>query len=148
MSRALRLAITTPNAVLLDEAGVRSVRAEDESGGFGVLPGHADLLTVLPPSVLRWRSADGAERYCAIRGGVLTVRGGESVSVACREGLLGRDLRKLDAEVRAARAAEKDAAARARVEATRLHVSAVRRLVRYLRPSGASELLGDEKDAP
>ncbi|HEY8260014.1 MAG TPA: F0F1 ATP synthase subunit epsilon [Methylosinus sp.] len=148
MSDALRLTITTPNAVLLDEDGVRSVRAEDESGGFGLLPGHADLLTVLPASVLRWRSADGAERYCAIRGGVLTVREGERVSIACRRGVLGRDLGQLDAEVHAARATEKEAAARARVEETRLHASAVRRLVRYLRPSGAAEFLGDGKDAP
>jgi F-type H+-transporting ATPase subunit epsilon len=147
MSSALRLTVATPNAVLLDEAGVRSVRAEDASGGFGVLPGHADLLTVLPASVLRWRTADGSERYCAIRRGVMTVRKGETVSIACRQGVLGEDLRMLEDEVHAARAAEKDAAARARVEETRLHASAVRRLVRYLRPSGATELFGDGKDA-
>jgi len=148
MSRALRLTITTPNVVLLDETDVRSVRAEDKSGGFGLLPGHADLLTVLPPSVVRWRASDGTERYCAIRGGVMTVRKGESVSIACRQGVMGGDLRKLEAEVESARAAEKDASARARVEETRLHASAVRQLVRYLHPSSVSELFGDGKDAP
>ena len=49
----LHLTIATPAAVLVDADGVASLRAEDESGAFGVLPGHADLLTVLPPSVLR-----------------------------------------------------------------------------------------------
>ena len=54
MSGALRLTIATPSALLLDVDNVASLRAEDDSGAFGVLPGHADLLTVLPPSVLRW----------------------------------------------------------------------------------------------
>jgi len=150
MTRALRLTITTPNVVLLDEGDVRSVRAEDRSGGFGLLPGHADLLTVLPPSVVRWRRSDGPERYCAIRGGVMTVTQGERVSIACRHGVLGEDLQKLEAEVRSARAAEIDAAARARVEQTRLHANAVRQLIRYLRPSGASEsvFFGDGEEAP
>lgn len=148
MSRTLRLTITTPNVVLLDEADVRSVRAEDKSGGFGILPGHADLLTVLPPSVVRWRASDGTERYCAIRRGVMTVRKGEIVSIACRQGVPGGDLRELEAEVESARAAEKEASARARVEETRLHASAVRQLVRYLHPSSVSEMFGDGKEAP
>jgi F-type H+-transporting ATPase subunit epsilon len=54
MSGGVRLTIATPAAVLVDVDGVRSLRAEDQSGAFGVLPGHADLVTVLPPSVLRW----------------------------------------------------------------------------------------------
>jgi len=148
MSSGLRLTIATPNAVLLEEEGVRSVRAEDASGAFGLLPGHADLLTVLPPSVVRWRARDGAERYCAIRRGVMTVRKGESVSIACRQGVLGGDLHALEAEVEAARAAEKEAAARARVEETRLHASAVRQLVRYLHPSSVAELFDDGTEAP
>lgn len=150
MNRALRLAIATPNVVLLDQGDVQSVRAEDRSGGFGILPGHADLLTVLPPSVVRWRTSEGSEHYCAIRGGVMTVTKGERVSIACRQGVLGEDLQMLEAEVRAARAAEIDAAARARVEQTRLHANAVRQLIRYLRPSGASEsvLFSDREEGP
>ena len=60
MTDALHLTITTPATVLVDRDDVARVRAEDESGGFGILPGHADLLTVLPASVVRWRSGDGA----------------------------------------------------------------------------------------
>jgi len=148
MTRALHLTITTPNVVLLDEPEAQSVRAEDQSGGFGLLPGHADFLTVLPASVVRWRTSTGAERYCALRGGVMTVTKGERVSIACRHGVLGEDLQKLEAEVRSARAEEIDAAARARVEQTRLHANAVRQLIRYLRPSGASEsvLFSDGKE--
>ncbi len=139
MRKSFRLTIATPSELLVDESDVRSIRAEDESGGFGLWPGHADLLTVLPACVVRWRRADGPERYCALRGGLFTATGGERVAIACRHGVLGGDLQLLEAEVRKARAEQADAAARARVEQTRLHASAVRRLVRYLRPAGLSE---------
>ncbi len=132
----LHLTIATPAAVLVDADGVASLRAEDESGAFGVLPGHADLLTVLPPSVLRWTRAGEPTRYCALSGGVLTVSGGNRVAVACRRGALGDDLDRLQAEVAAQRAAELDADRRARVEQTQLHARALRQLMRYLRGDG------------
>ncbi len=147
-SPSLRLTITTPYALLVDEEGVKSVRAEDETGGFGILPGHADFLTVLPASVVRWRNAAGREAYCALHGGVLTASRGERVSIACRQGVLGEDLQKLEADVRRARAERLDEAARARVEQTRLHAQTVRQLIRYLHPSGAAPeavLFSEEK---
>jgi F-type H+-transporting ATPase subunit epsilon len=143
MSAGLRLIIATPARLLLDLDGVRSVRAEDASGGFGVLPGHADLLTVLPPSVVRWTAADGATRYCALGGGVLRVAGGKMVAIACRRGALGDDLSALQGEIEALRSAELDADRRARVEQTRLHAQALRRLMRYLRPGAEPPGDGD-----
>lgn len=139
VSWLLRLIISTPMSLLVDAADVQSLRAEDASGGFGILPGHADFVTALSDCVLRWRAADGKERYCAVRGGVMTVRNGSSVSVACRHGVLGDNLEKLEAEVRAAAAARAAGESRARVDQTRLHALAVRQLVRYLRPSGLSD---------
>lgn len=135
---SLRLTIATPSSLLVDAADIASVRAEDESGSFGILPGHADLLTVLPPSVVRWRGPQG-EGYCAVRGGVLTVGDGERVAIACRQAILGASLETLESEVRAMHAAQLDAARRARVEQTRLHARAVRRLMRYLHPHGGRE---------
>lgn len=134
MSAALHLTITTPLSVLVDESDVVSVRAEDESGGFGILPDHADFLTVLPASVVRWRAADKAEHYCVVGGGVFSVTGGRQVAVACRQGTVGDDLAQLAADVAAMRAREVDIARRARTEQTRLHARAVRQLMRYLRP--------------
>ena len=116
-SPSLRLTITTPNVLLVDEEGVLSVRAEDETGGFGILPGHAEFLTVLPACVVRWRNASGLEAYCALRGGVLTASRGQRVSIACRQGVLGQDLQKLEDDARRARAVRLDEAARARVRA-------------------------------
>jgi F-type H+-transporting ATPase subunit epsilon len=136
MSEGLRLTIATPASVLVDADDVRSLRAEDESGAFGVLPGHADLLTVLPPSVVRWTRDDGTTRYCALSGGLLTVSAGNRVAIACRRGTVGDDLAKLEADVAAARAAELDVDRRAKVEQLRLHARAVRQLMRYLQPGG------------
>ncbi len=132
-----RLRIVTPSQILVDRPDVASLRAEDESGGFGVLAGHADLLTVLPASVLSWRGVEGGWSYCVTSGGVLTVSAGQRVEIACRRGALGDDLSRLRAEVEALRAAEIDAERRAKVDATRLHARAVRQLMRLLRPEGA-----------
>ena len=78
----MKLEITTPFAtVLLTDEAVH-VRAEDFSGAFGILPGHEDFLTVLTVSVLTWRDGRGREHYVALRGGMLSVQSGGSVSIA------------------------------------------------------------------
>jgi F-type H+-transporting ATPase subunit epsilon len=143
MSEGLHMTIATPASVLVDADDVRSLRAEDESGAFGVLPGHADLLTVLPPSVVRWTRNDGTTRYCALSGGVLTISEGKRVAIACRSGTVSDDLAKLEADVATQRAAELDADRRAKVEQLRLHARALRQLMRYLQPGGRPPGDGD-----
>jgi F-type H+-transporting ATPase subunit epsilon len=140
MSAGLQLIIATPAKLLAEIDDVRSLRAEDDSGAFGVLPGHADLLTVLPPSVVCWTRGDGTTHYCALSGGVLRVAGGKRVAIACRRGAVGDDLPALKVEIEALRSAELDADRKARVEQTRLHARALRQLMRYLRSGGP---LGD-----
>ena len=81
----MRLVVTTPGALVLDVPDVAAVRAEDTSGGFGILPGHTDFLTVLPVSVLTWIDGARAEHNVALRRGVLRVSDGALVSVAARE---------------------------------------------------------------
>ena len=135
MNGTLHLTVTTPAQVLAESDNVVAVRVEDQSGSFGILPGHADLLTVLVPSVVRWRTADGAARFCAVRGGVFTVSAGRNVALACREGVIGDSLEHLEAKVRAVRTQQREAERKARVAQTRLHTLAVRQLVRYLRPT-------------
>jgi F-type H+-transporting ATPase subunit epsilon len=141
MSEGLHLIISTPVAVAVDTDRVASIRAEDPSGSFGLRPGHADLITVLTPSVVRWRDAEGAASYCAVLGGVLTVSGGREVGIACRRAVVGADLDALEAEVRVRREQETDTDRLARVAQMRLHAQAVRQLMRYLRP-------GSELDGP
>ncbi|WP_440408341.1 F0F1 ATP synthase subunit epsilon [Neorhizobium petrolearium] len=134
MSDGLHLVITTPSAVLADAAGIRSLRAEDASGGFGILPGHADLLTVLPASVIRWRDLKGKMHFCAVSGGIVTVSGGREVSIACRQGTLSDDLTKLEEDVKRMRSKLADVDRCSRVEQARMHANAVRQLMKYLRP--------------
>lgn len=135
MNRLLHLSITTPVSVLATVSDVRSIRAEDASGSFGILPGHTDLLTVLSPSVVRWTGADGQTHYCAVRGGVFSMTGGDHAAIACRQGVLGDDLVTLQQDIAAARAAETEADRKARVEQLRLHAQAVRQLMRNLVPN-------------
>ena len=136
----MRLVITTPTAIVADVSGVTAVRAEDESGSFGILEGHTDFLTVLTVSILRWREDGGSERYCALRHGVLTVRGGREVMVSTREAVFGADADQLESAVlsRFRDTAEEEATARA--DSLRLQMTAIRRIIHYLRPGGSSVL--------
>ena len=103
---------------IADHDDVVSVRAEDASGSFGILPGHADLITVMTPSVVAWRHVDGRPGWCAVRRGVLSVRDGREVAIATRQAQLGNDLAALEDAVLARFRAELDAERRARVAAT------------------------------
>jgi len=129
----MRLLITTPTTVVVDDPDTVAVRAADESGSFGILNGHADFLTAPTVSVVSWRRADGTQRYCAIRRGVLSVTGGKEVAIATREAIPGDDLDHLErvvlAEFRNAIEAERTA----RTQSLQLQMKAIRQIVRYLR---------------
>ncbi len=140
--QALSLVISTPLQVIVNTPGVASFRGEDQSGGFGILPGHVDLLTVLIPTVIRWRKAGAAWEYCALRGGVLTVSDGNAIRIACRQGVLGNDLGALESQVVAKEAAETETARRIRTEEIKLHARAIRQIMLHL--SGHHEALGED----
>jgi len=129
----IRLVITEPVRVVADLNDIASVRAEDASGSFGILPGHTDLITVLTPSVVAWRHADGRHGWCAMRRGVLAVHSGREVAIATRQAQLGDDLAVLERAVLDRFRAELDAERQARVAATRLHTTAIRQIIRALR---------------
>lgn len=136
------LEIATPVAIAVREDDVVSVRAEDASGGFGIWPGHADLITVLAVSVVSWRRRDGALRHCAVRGGVLTVRTGERVSLATQEAVPGDDLERLERDVVERLRTTDEEVRDARIHARRLHVAALEQLLRYARPGGPPAATG------
>ncbi len=91
----MKLTVATPLALVVEADDVRHLRAEDETGAFGILPGHADFLTALAVSVASWRDAAGAEHHVALRGGMLAVRGGDTIAIASPEAVAGDDLRRL-----------------------------------------------------
>lgn len=134
--RRLALTISTPFDVLVEASPIRSLRAEDASGSFGILPGHVDFLTALPVSVVRWMTEAGEAGFCAVRGGIMTVSQGSEVAIACRQGKLGTALDTLAADVAAFVEEERDAARRASTAQMRVHARAVRQLMHYLNPQG------------
>jgi F-type H+-transporting ATPase subunit epsilon len=125
----MRLSIVTPLNIIVDE-NILSLRAQDASGSFGILPGHAPFLTALAISIVSWRS-DTVERFCAVRGGVLTVTGG-TIAIATREAVAGNDLATLDTEVLAQFQTEADAERVEHVETLQLQMNVIRRMVSRL----------------
>ncbi len=136
----MKLLITTPTAVIADDPNVVAVRAADESGSFGILQGHADFLTALSVSVVGWRLANDRQRFCAVRHGVLTVRGGTEVAVATRQAILGDDLDHLEEVVIADINQAVDADHASRTQSLQLQMKAIRQIVKLLHPARAAGL--------
>ncbi|MGB7973014.1 MAG: F0F1 ATP synthase subunit epsilon [Roseiarcus sp.] len=132
----MKLRIITPLEVIVDEDGVMALRAEDASGGFGILPRHADFLTSLTISVVGWKNVDATRHFCAVRRGVLSVTGGQAISIATREAIVGDDLATLDQTVLARFRADIEMERMEHVESTRLQLNAIRQIMRHLRPDG------------
>ena len=130
----MRLRITTPLSVVVDEEGLLALRADDVTGSFGILPGHADFLTSLAICVVNWKRSDGTRHYCAVRRGVLSVSAGVDIAVATREAVAGDDLATLDVTVLERFHADIETERVERVESTRLQLNAIRQIVGHLRP--------------
>jgi F-type H+-transporting ATPase subunit epsilon len=128
----MNLRILTPLAVIVDQPAL-ALNACDASGSFGLLPGHADFLTRLAVSVLAWTPPEGAERFCAVRGGALIVQAGR-VTITTREAVVGEDLATLDHQVLARFRADLDEERVDHVETTRLHLAAMRQMLARLQP--------------
>ncbi|CAN5788262.1 F0F1 ATP synthase subunit epsilon [soil metagenome] len=128
----MKLRITTPLTVVIDDAIVTSLRAEDASGSFGILPGHADFLTCLTLSVVSWTGVDGARGYCAVRRGVLSVEADQRIAIATREAVLGDGLQTLDQDVLTRFRADSETQRTEHVASARLQLNAIRQLVRNL----------------
>ncbi|MEO6091718.1 MAG: F0F1 ATP synthase subunit epsilon [Novosphingobium sp.] len=131
----MRLRIVTPLMVVVDEDAL-AVRAEDDSGSFGILPGHADFLTSLAISVVGWKRNDGSRRYCAVRRGMFSISRGTDVAVATREAIVGDDLATLDGTVLERFRADIEQERSERIESMRLQLNAIRRIVSQLGSSG------------
>jgi F-type H+-transporting ATPase subunit epsilon len=130
----MNLTVTTPLAIVTEAENVTHVRAEDDTGAFGILRGHADFLTALAISVVSWRDHRGAEHHIAVRGGMLAVSGGDTITVATREAVADDDLHHLETEVLASFQRRSEEEIMARTDAQRLYLAAIRQIYRFLRP--------------
>ena len=129
----MKLTITTPLAIAVEADDVMYLRAEDETGAFGILPGHADFLTALSVSVASWHDDRGTERHVAVRGGMLEVRGGSAIAIASPEAVVGDDLHQLESEALTRFRQQLAEEQTARADAQRLYVAAIRQIIRFLR---------------
>jgi len=128
----MRLSVTTPLRIVVEAEDVFSLRAEDETGSFGILPGHADFLTVLNPSVITWRSRENCEHHVAVRSGILMVRQGQFVEVVTHEAVTEDTLGELSEAVVENWRTEKALEEEAYLSASHLHLAAIHQIVRYL----------------
>jgi F-type H+-transporting ATPase subunit epsilon len=135
----MRLRIVTPLSVIVDEEGVLAVRAEDASGSFGILSHHADFLTSLTICVVGWKRCDGTLFYCAVRHGVFTVSGGQDITIATREAIVGDDLTTLDQTILARFRSDAETEKTEHVESTRLQLNAIRQIMLHLQSGGRAK---------
>lgn len=136
----MRLVISTPGALIVDAPDVVALRAEDETGSFGIMNGHADFLTALTVCVVGFRRAGGERGYCAVRGGTLMVSGGNAVDIATRDAVASDDLDRLEHVVLETYRDISETERAARVGSTQLHMKAIRQIINYLRPDGPDPL--------
>lgn len=128
----MRLTLTTPLELLVDQDDVSYVRAEDATGSFGIQPGHDDFVTALSISVLVWRSG-ADEHYAAVGSGTLRVRDGQLIQVAARRAMVSDDLGQLEEQVLREFRQAKEREDRARRQAKSLQVNLMHRLRRLIR---------------
>ena len=136
----MRLTIATPLAIVIEASNVAHLRAEDDTGAFGILPGHADFLTALSVSVASWRDDRGAEHHVAVRGGMLEVSDGDAIAIATPEAVPGDDLHRLESEVLAKFRRQLDEEQAVRTDAQRLYLAAIRQIARFLRTERATAM--------
>jgi F-type H+-transporting ATPase subunit epsilon len=129
----MRLSVATPLAIVIEVSDVAHLRAEDDTGAFGILPGHADFLTALAVSVVTWRDESGIEHHVALRGGMLEVRDGDTIAIATPEAVTSEDLHRLEVEVLDTFRRELLEEQAARTDARRLYLAAIRQIARFLR---------------
>ncbi len=130
----MRLIVSTPLAIVVDTDDVMHLRAEDETGAFGILPRHDNFLTVLSVSVVTWRDHANIEHHVAVRGGMLQVRDGNTIAVATREAVQGDDLQQLEADVIVRFRRQENEEQAAHADAERLYLAALHQIVELLRP--------------
>jgi F-type H+-transporting ATPase subunit epsilon len=79
--RLFQLDIVTPDRVVMSEP-VRSMVAPGSEGSFGVLAGHAPMVSELTIGQLRYLPESGPEEIMAVSGGFLEVGGGQVTVLA------------------------------------------------------------------
>ncbi|HOW48105.1 MAG: F0F1 ATP synthase subunit epsilon [Rubrivivax sp.] len=130
---AMQVSLRLP-ARLLHAGPARKLFAVAENGAFGMLPGHADHVAALVPSVLVLTGEDGVELFFGIDHGLL-VKHGRQVDIAVRRAVRGDKLETLAASVEAAFREIDEEERHARTALSRLETGIVRRFGQLRKPA-------------
>ena len=101
----LHLRVVTPQKTIIDRK-VRSVAFMGIDGSYGVLPGHAPLLTATKPGIVTIEETDGTKDEMLITDGFAEVRH-NVLSLICEAGEMASEIDLERAEEAARRAREK-----------------------------------------
>lgn len=111
---------------------VSSFVAEDDTGSFGILPGHARLLTVLTTGLARFRVADRPWEFIAVPGAVLYCRDND-LHVCARRYLRDPDYQRIGTALREQLQTEEQTLQQLRQRLHRLEEEMLKRLWRLRR---------------
>lgn len=106
---------------------VTSFVGEDASGSFGILPGHARMMTALGVGLARFRVGDGEWHYLALPGGIIEGGGGR-LTLCTRRCLHDTDLRRMGTLLAELQQAEEETLGGIRESLQRLEEEMLRRL--------------------
>jgi F-type H+-transporting ATPase subunit epsilon len=115
---------------------VVSFVGEDASGSFGILAGHARLMTTLLFGLARFRRADGAWRYLAFPGALLYFVNDE-LSLSTRRYLLDDDYERISTALQEQLLAEEEELHVMKESLHRMEEELLRRLWEMNRTGGA-----------
>jgi F-type H+-transporting ATPase subunit epsilon len=103
----------TFDLIIFDSSGqqefsdVTSFVAEDASGSFGILAGHARMMTSLVIGLARFRSGEESWRYLALPGAILYFHGNR-LTLSTRRCLIGEDYSLISTALRTQLLAEEE----------------------------------------
>jgi F-type H+-transporting ATPase subunit epsilon len=100
---------------------------EDASGNFGILPGHARMMTALAVGLARFRAGDGEWHYLALPGGILS-GGGDRFTLCTRRYLHDTDVSRMGALLAELHQAEEETLGGIKESLHRLEEEILRRL--------------------
>jgi F-type H+-transporting ATPase subunit epsilon len=88
--------------------GVTSFVGEDESGSFGILAGHAPMMTLLVMGLARYRVGEQPWQYLALPGALLSFKE-DVLTISTRRYLVDRDYARISRALRDQLLAEEQA---------------------------------------
>jgi F-type H+-transporting ATPase subunit epsilon len=106
---------------------VQSFVGEDASGSFGILPGHARMMSLLEFGLARFRSTEQDWEFLALPGGLVYFLDGQ-LYLNTRRYLRGKDYERLGVLLREELLAEEDALREMKQSMRRLEEEMLKRL--------------------